>query len=173
MPIVNASGERFKYDTFDISHRIPHFPTLNLYFIGLHIDKKTLTPDELAAELLCFIKKNAPLREAPDILALSEFCRSIFPRGNFRDCAPGSRVEFLKAFSIAHSMFSPTEVAVFTCCFKLGRGITEVLRLFELHKFSKSELENIKNERDLLCPRLFKQHTTPIPWPFAGECESQ
>ena len=133
MPLVNASGERFKYDAFNISHRIPHFLTLNLYFIGLHIDKKT--PDKFAEEVLDSIKKNGPLCEAPDIWALIEFCRSIFPRGNFRDCAPGSRVEFLKAFSIAHSMFSPTEVAVFTCCFELGRGITEALRLFELHNF--------------------------------------
>ena len=143
MPLVNASGERFKYDALNISHRIPHFLTLNLYFIGLHIDKKTLTPDNLAAELLGSIKTNAPLREAPDILALSEFCRSIFPQGNYRDCARDSRVGFLKAFSIAHSMFSPTEVAVFTCYFKLGRGITEALRLFELHQFSESELGNV------------------------------
>ena len=118
MPLVNASGERFKYDAFNISHRIPHFLTLTLYFIGLHIDKKTLTPDELADELLVSIKTNGPLCEAPDVLSLSKFCLTIFAQRNYSDFAQESRVEFLKAFSVAHAMFSPTEVAEFTWYFK-------------------------------------------------------
>ena len=38
--------------------------------------------------------------------------------------------------------------------------VTKALSLSESHQFSDSELVSVKNERELLCPSLFKQFKT-------------